>query len=99
MIKEFEGDIKTLTQEEACIVDIWAEWCGPCKVTGKNLETFATDNPEVPIYKVDAEKYPDVTEHFGVMSLPTILYMEGEEVVWKHTGLMTAKQLKDKLGL
>ena len=98
MIQEFDGNIKTLTKEP-CIVDIWAEWCGPCKVTGKNIDVFAEENPAVPVYKVDAEKYPDVAEHFEVMSLPTILYIEDGEVVWKHVGLMTTKQLKDKLGL
>lgn len=95
MIKEFDGNLETLTKE-LCIVDIWAEWCGPCKVTGKNLEAFAQTHPEVTIYKVDAEQYPDVAEHFGVMSLPTILCMDKEEL-WRHIGLITAKQLEDKL--
>ena len=97
MIKEFDGDLKVF--EESCIVDIWAPWCGPCKVTGKNLEDFSKEHPEITIYKVDAEQHPDVAERFEVMSLPTILFLEKEEVVWKHVGLITSKQLKEKLGL
>jgi thioredoxin 1 len=93
MIKEY--DINDVS--DSCIIDFWAPWCGPCRMTGKYLEEFSEKHPEINIYKVNVDELPEVAEHYGVISLPTILCVSKDEILWRHIGLMTVKQLEDTL--
>lgn len=93
MIKEY--DINDLSSNY--IIDFWAPWCGPCRMTSKNLEEFSAEHPEIEIYKVNVDELPEVVEQYQVNSLPTILYVNENEVFWRHIGLMTKKQLEEKL--
>ena len=93
MIKEY--DINDISG--SCIIDFWAPWCGPCRMTGKYLEEFSDKHPEVNIYKVNVDELPEVAERYEVINLPTILYINEDEILWRHVGLITVKQLEDKL--
>lgn len=93
MIKEY--DINDLSSNY--IIDFWAPWCGPCRMTSKYLEEFSTEHPEVEIYKVNVDELPEVTEKYEVVSLPTILCVSENEVLWRHIGLMTKKQMKEQM--
>lgn len=93
MIKEY--DVNDVSG--SYIIDFWAPWCGPCKITGKHLEEFSEKHPEINIYKVNVDELPEVAENYEVINLPTILCVNGDEILWRHIGLMTVKQLEDKL--
>lgn len=93
MIKEY--DINDLPSNY--IIDFWAPWCGPCRMTSKNLEEFSTEHSEVEIYKVNVDELPEVAEQYQVISLPTVLCVENNEVLWRHVGLMTKKQMEEKM--
>ena len=93
MIKEY--DLNDLTSNY--IIDFYADWCGPCRMTSKYLEEFSINHPEVEIYKVNVDELPEVAEEYQVVSLPTILYVSKNEVLWRHIGLMTKKQIEEKM--
>ena len=93
MIKEY--DINDLSSNY--IIDFWAEWCGPCRMTSKYLEEFSNEHPEVEIYKVNVDELPEVAEKYEVISLPTILCVNENNVEWRHIGLMTKKQMEEKM--
>ena len=46
MIKEY--DINDISYKNT-VLDFWAEWCGPCRMTSKNLEEFSAEHPEIEI--------------------------------------------------
>lgn len=94
MIKEY--NINDTSTNNNFIIDFYADWCAPCRVTSSNIDKFANAHPEVDIYKVDVENIPEIAEKYDVLSLPTILQIKNGEIVWRHTGLMTVKDLEDK---
>ena len=90
-------DVVEVSGKQKYILDFWAEWCGPCKMTSKYIDEFIDEHPEFDIYKVNVDELPEVAEQYSVISLPSILFIDNGEIVDRHIGLMTKKQLEEKL--
>lgn len=64
-----------------CVVDFYADWCGPCKMVAPILDELQKEYGEtLTIYKVDTEKEQDLAAAFGIQSIPSLLFvpMEGK---------------------
>ena len=71
---KFDGNIP-------CIIDFYADWCGPCKSLAPILEVLGKEyEGKVNIYKVDKEAEQELSEAFGIRSIPSMLFvpMEGQ---------------------
>lgn len=67
--------------ELPAIVDFYADWCGPCKMVGPVLDKVAEEySGKLAVYKVDTDKEQELSQVFGIQSIPTLLFipMEGE---------------------
>ena len=63
------------------VVDLWAEWCGPCKQLTPILEELAGELAgEISFVKVNVDENPDIAVRFGVQSIPTMLVIDGGEL-------------------
>lgn len=66
---KFEGD-------KPCIIDFYADWCGPCKMVAPVLEELSKEyEGKVNIYKIDTEKERELSAIFGIKSIPSILFV------------------------
>lgn len=63
------------------VVDFWADWCGPCKMLAPTVEKLAADyEGKVLVGKVNVDEEPELARRFGVMSIPTLVYLKnGQE--------------------
>lgn len=62
-----------------CIVDFYADWCGPCKQVAPILKELAgTYKGQLVIYKVDVDKQKGLAAAFGIQSIPSILFIPRE---------------------
>ncbi len=62
------------------VVDLWAEWCGPCKMIGPSLEELSTEYAgKVKIVKLNIDENPDLGAQLGVRSIPTLLMFKNGE--------------------
>lgn len=92
----FEKEV--LNSDKVTVIDFWAEWCGPCRVVGPIIEELAEDyEGKAVVGKVDVDQNPEVSQKYGIRSIPTILYIKNGEVVDKQVGLASKKVLSEKL--
>ena len=69
---KYEGELP-------CIIDFYADWCGPCKMVAPVLEELAGEyKDKVSIYKIDTEKELELAAMFGIRSIPSILFVPKE---------------------
>jgi len=62
--------------ERPCLIDFYADWCGPCKMVAPILEELAKDyDGKLDIYKVDTEKETELASVFGIRSIPSLLFV------------------------
>jgi thioredoxin len=59
-----------------CIIDFYADWCAPCKIVHPILEDLNEEfKEEINIYKIDTEDQQELAQVFGIMSIPSILFI------------------------
>lgn len=62
-------------------VDFYADWCGPCKIMSPILEELATEMTDVKFVKVDVDAEMELSQRYGVMSIPTfVVFKDGKQV-------------------
>ena len=79
-LKTAEFDEAT-EQAPLAMVDFWAPWCGPCRMLGPVMEDLAVRyEGKALIAKVDVDGEPELARRFGVMNIPTVVFLrEGRE--------------------
>ncbi len=69
---KFEGNVP-------CLIDFYADWCGPCKVVGPVLEELQNEyGDSIKIYKVNTEAERELSGLFGIQSIPSLLFVPSE---------------------
>src|SRR5688572_9508647 len=78
----FEQDVIERSKTVPVVVDLWAEWCGPCKTLGPILEkVIAATGGKVELAKVDVDANPQVSRAFQVQSIPAVYALKDGKVV------------------
>ena len=78
------------------VMDLWATWCGPCRMVGPVISELAKDyEGKIVVGKCDVEENDEITAEFGVRSIPTILFFKGGKLVDKFVGA-APKEVLDK---
>ncbi len=76
------------------LVDLWAPWCGPCRLVGPAVENAARSFAgRLKAVKVNVDEAPRVSARFGVQSIPTLLVVDGGRVIARQTGALAADAL------
>jgi thioredoxin 1 len=84
---------------EKFIVDLYAEWCGPCRMMGPIVEKVSKklkeEGHEVSVYKFNIEEDKEMAAMLGVRSIPALKGFKGGENVINKVGLISETQLMD----
>ncbi len=80
------------------IVDFWAEWCGPCKVLSPIIEEIGHEHQgKVKVVKINVDEEPDLTQRFGIMSIPTMKFFKGGQAVGELIGAAPKSTIENEL--
>ena len=61
--------------DKPCVIDFYADWCGPCKIIAPYLEEIAGKyNGKVYVYKVNVDNEQELAQQFGIQSIPAVLF-------------------------
>jgi len=73
------------------MVDFWATWCGPCKMLSPTIEALAGQyDGKALVGKVNVDEEPDLARRFGVMSIPTVVFLKNGVEFDRKVGVMPA---------
>ena len=79
------------------VVDLWAPWCGPCRMLGPVISELAADyDGRIVVGKCNVDEEDDVAIEYGVRNIPTILFFKNVQLVDKFVGATTKATLDEK---
>jgi thioredoxin 2 len=77
------------------LVDLWAEWCGPCRMVSPALEQVAHEmKGRIKLVKINVDTSPNLSRRFEAMSIPTLLILKGGAVVSRQVGAAPLPQIR-----
>lgn len=91
-------DEEVLQSSVPVMVDFYADWCGPCQAIMPVVEELAKDyDGKAKIVKVNVDESQETAQKYGVMSIPTLVFVKGGEEVDRVNGAQPKEMLKEKL--
>ena len=92
----FENDINKAGK--LVVVDMWAEWCSPCKMMDPILEEIVNEKGDsLQLVKINIDENQETPVKYGVMNIPTLLFFKDGKVVDRVIGAVPKKQLQKKI--
>ena len=89
---------KVVKSDKPVILDLWAEWCGPCRMVGPIVDEIGEEyKDQIVVGKLDVDNNPNTTMKYGIRNIPTILFLKNGEVVDKQVGAVPKAALVEKV--
>lgn len=90
--KTFDHIVET---HSVVVIDFWATFCGPCKSFSKAMQQVSTEFPNVYFASVDVEAEKSLAEEFSILTLPSIMILRDQVIVYAESGALTEGALRD----
>ena len=90
--ENFEAEV--LNANGVVVVDVGANWCGPCKSLVPILDEVVEEDPSKKIVKVDIDEQEELAAKYKIMSVPTLLVFRNGEIIDKSIGLIQKHEVK-----
>jgi len=92
---DFNAFGEIVTSPGIVLVDLWAEWCGPCKQFGPIFEAASEANQDIIFGKVDTEAHQDLAGALEITSIPTLMVFRDGIMLYNRAGALPAPMLDE----
>jgi thioredoxin 1 len=93
---DFEAQV--LKSPVPVLVDFWAVWCGPCKLVAPHVDALALEYAgRIKVMKVNVDDEPEISQKYGIMSIPTLFFFKDGKVVDQIVGAAPKNVIANKL--
>ena len=94
--ENFETEV--LNSERTCLVDFYADWCGPCKMMSPIIDEIAGElGDTIKVGKVNSDENIELTQKYQIMSIPTIMVIKNGEVKKTFVGVTPKEEIVSQL--
>ena len=91
-----EENYDNFTKENLVLVDIWANWCNPCRVISPIIDQISSDYVDrLSVGKLDADIARDLLTKLGVRNIPTLILYKNGEIVERNTGVISKEKVEE----
>ena len=90
-------DAEVLKSDKPVLVDLWASWCGPCRMIAPLLDEIAASDERFKITKINTEEQPELASKLGVRALPTLMFFKDGALADQIVGAVPKKAIVSKL--
>ena len=91
----FEKEVEQSTG--LVVIDLWADWCGPCRMLAPTLDELEREYPDVKFCKINVDEEPELTRMFKVESIPTVAFVKDNTFVDISVGYVPKASLAKKI--
>lgn len=89
-------DKEVASHKGLIIIDFWAPWCGACQMSSPIVEQISKEaEKKVKIVKINVDESQDIASKFGVMSIPSFIFLKNQNELKRVVGLQTKKYILD----
>ena len=100
MVKVLKDEVfneEVIDKKGIVLVDVYATWCGPCKMLSPVVDNIAEEVTDIDVAKIDVDENNGVAQKYGVMSVPTLLLFKDGELMDKSVGFQSKEQILDMI--
>lgn len=92
----WEQEVIEASKTMPVFVDFWAEWCTPCKMFAPILDRVAEDmSDKVKFVKLNVDEFPEISQRYGVMAIPNLVFIANGEVSYQQPGLVPESKFRE----
>ena len=77
---------QVLNSEKKVLLDFYADWCGPCRMLSPIVDEVAEEREDILVAKVNVDDEQELAQQYGVISIPTLVVLEGGKVLHQSSG-------------
>ena len=89
---------QAIQDNKIILLDFWATWCGPCKQFGPVFEAASEEHQDVVFAKVNTEEEQELAAQFQIRSIPTLMAIKEQVIVFSQPGALPASALSEIIG-
>ena len=88
---------EVIASDKPVLIDFWASWCGPCRMLSPVVDEISDERDDIKVGKINVDEEPDLSKQFGIMSIPTLVVMDGGQIKNKSVGVIPKEKILEML--
>ena len=88
---------EVIASDKPVLIDFWASWCGPCRMLSPVVDEISDERDDIKVGKINVDEEPDLSKQFGIMSIPTLVVMDGGQIKNKSVGVIPKEKILEMI--